>query len=45
MDKLDPVQEELIQKVDDWEEWDVEDFVKNLWKSVEITPLRDNKDT
>ena len=30
MDKLDPVQEVLIQKDDDWDEWGVEDLVENL---------------
>lgn len=45
MDKLDPVQEVLIQKDDDWDEWGVEDLVENLWKFAERNPLRDNKDT
>ena len=30
MDKLDPIQEVLIQKDDDWDEWGAEDLVENL---------------
>ena len=44
MDKLGPVQEILVQKDDDWEEWGLEQLVENLRWYVERNPLRDSKD-
>ena len=39
MDKLGPVKEALVQKDDDWEEWDLEQLVDNLRKYVDRHPL------
>ena len=44
MDKLGPVQEILVQKDDDWEEWGLEQLVENLRRYVERNPLRDSED-
>ena len=40
MDKLGPVREVLVQKDDDWEEWDLKQLVDNLKKYVDRHPLR-----
>ena len=40
MDKLGPVREVLVQKDDDWEEWDLKQLVENLKKYVDRHPLR-----
>ena len=39
MDKLGPVKEALIQKDDDWENWNLEDLVENLEKCIDRHPL------
>ena len=39
MDKLGPVKEAMVQKDDDWEEWDLEQLVDNLRKYVDRHPL------
>ena len=44
MGKLGPVQEVLVHKDDDWEEWGLEKLVENLQKYVERKPLRANED-
>ena len=39
LDKLGPVKEALIQKDDEWEDWDLEQLVENLEKYVDRHPL------
>ena len=39
MDKLGPVKEALIQKDDDWENWNLEELVENLEKYIDRHPL------
>ena len=39
MDKLGPVKEAMVQKDDNWEEWDLEQLVENLRKYVDRHPL------
>ena len=39
IDKLGPVKEAIIQKEDDWEEWDLEQLVENLRKYTDRQPL------
>ena len=39
LDKLGPVKEALIQKDDEWENWDLEQLVENLEKYVDRHPL------
>ena len=39
IDKLGPVKETLVQKDDNWEEWNLEQLVENLRKYIDRNPL------